>query len=528
VLQKKILQEGQGDETPPTGSNVKVHYTGTLLDGTKFDSSKDRNQPFEFKLGKGQVIKGWDTGVATMKKGERAVLTCKPEYAYGKAGSPPKIPANATLQFEVDLIDWEEDETKENVTDDGGVTKKTSKEGEGYEKPEEGGTASVSYKAFAGDAKLPFEEKNQYTIELDSPNLIEGLAEALKSMTKNEKARVWIKSDYGYGAKGNKQLNVPPNANLIYEIELQSFENEKPSSDLKESEKIERGQKRKDLGNIFFRADNNRRAVKAYEGVISLFSDLLEFKEEKAKASALKATAYANVAAVKLKEKDWSAVIEQSTKALELDQKNPKVLFRRAQAQAHRGENPLALEDIKQALEIEPTNAAVIKLRNAIQSRITKQKEKEKKLFGGFFNKVKLVDDSELPTSPTSTENDKNENTANVENTTASEELQTNGTTNPTISTTTSSSSISSETKDESKELETKQTKSEANEETVSPTAKETLPQENENSKKKTAAAKKKKISKGSKPKAQKSKLDSDSSRTKASAAPKAKKEKSK
>jgi len=230
-------------------------------------------------------------------------------------------------------------------------------------------------------------KKIQYTIELDSPNLIEGLAEALKSMTKNEKARVWIKSDYGYGAKGNKQLNVPPNANLIYEIELQSFENEKPSSDLKESEKIERGQKRKDLGNVFFKADNNRRAVKAYEGVISLFSDLLEFKEEKAKASALKATAYANVAAVKLKEKDWSAVIEQSTKALELDQKNPKVLFRRAQAQAHRGENPLALEDIKQALEIEPTNAPVIKLRNAIQSRITKQKEKEKNYLVVFLTK---------------------------------------------------------------------------------------------------------------------------------------------
>jgi len=133
--QKKILKAGNGDETPPVGSTVKVHYTGTLLDGTKFDSSKDRNKPFEFKLGKGQVIKGWDTGVATMKKGEIAILTCKPEYAYGEAGSPPKIPANATLQFEVELLDWAEDDTKENVTDDGGVSKKTLKEGDGYEKP---------------------------------------------------------------------------------------------------------------------------------------------------------------------------------------------------------------------------------------------------------------------------------------------------------------------------------------------------------------------------------------------------------
>jgi len=145
------------------------------------------------------------------------------------------------------------------------------------------------------------------------------------------------------------------------------------------------GKKRKDIGNLFFKAENNRRAVKAYDAVISLFSDLSEFKEGKEKASALKATAYANLAAVKVKEKDWSAVIEQSTKALELEPKNSKVLFRRAQAQAQRGENSLALEDIKQALEIEPNNASVIKLKSAVQTRITKQREKEKKIIWWIF-----------------------------------------------------------------------------------------------------------------------------------------------
>jgi FK506-binding protein 4/5 len=78
-----------------------VHYVGKLLDGTVFDSSRERNQPFTFRLGEGMVIKGWEKGIASMRKGEIALLTCKPEYAYGKAGSPPKIPADATLQFEV-------------------------------------------------------------------------------------------------------------------------------------------------------------------------------------------------------------------------------------------------------------------------------------------------------------------------------------------------------------------------------------------------------------------------------------------
>jgi FKBP-type peptidyl-prolyl cis-trans isomerase len=74
-----------------------VHYTGTLQDGTKFDSSVDRGEPFSFTLGHSQVIKGWDMVVATMKKGEKVVVTLQHTYAYGEAGSPPKIPAKATL-----------------------------------------------------------------------------------------------------------------------------------------------------------------------------------------------------------------------------------------------------------------------------------------------------------------------------------------------------------------------------------------------------------------------------------------------
>ena len=74
-----------------------VHYTGRLTDGTKFDSSVDRGDPLSFSLGHGQVIKGWEKAVATMKKGEKAEVTIAPEYAYGAAGSPPTIPENATL-----------------------------------------------------------------------------------------------------------------------------------------------------------------------------------------------------------------------------------------------------------------------------------------------------------------------------------------------------------------------------------------------------------------------------------------------
>ncbi|HPX51727.1 MAG TPA: FKBP-type peptidyl-prolyl cis-trans isomerase [Candidatus Pacearchaeota archaeon] len=104
MLEIETIVEGSGVESK-VGDSLTVHYTGMLEDGTKFDSSVDRGTPFNFILGIGQVIEGWEKGMEGMKVGEKRKLTIQPEYAYGERGVPGVIPPNATLIFEVELLE---------------------------------------------------------------------------------------------------------------------------------------------------------------------------------------------------------------------------------------------------------------------------------------------------------------------------------------------------------------------------------------------------------------------------------------
>ncbi|KAJ3893389.1 hypothetical protein GG344DRAFT_63804 [Lentinula edodes] len=98
------ITAGDGVNFPQKGDTVLIHYIGTLVDGKKFDSSRDRGEPFETEIGVGKVIKGWDVGVPQLSLGQKALLTASSDFAYGARGFPPIIPANSTLKFEVELL----------------------------------------------------------------------------------------------------------------------------------------------------------------------------------------------------------------------------------------------------------------------------------------------------------------------------------------------------------------------------------------------------------------------------------------
>lgn len=103
-LQVEDTRVGSGQEAQ-AGKRVSVHYTGTLMDGTKFDSSRDRNEPFEFRLGAGEVIPGWDQGVRGMRVGGTRKLTIPANLAYGARGAGGAIPPNAALKFDIELLE---------------------------------------------------------------------------------------------------------------------------------------------------------------------------------------------------------------------------------------------------------------------------------------------------------------------------------------------------------------------------------------------------------------------------------------
>ncbi|XP_022869959.1 70 kDa peptidyl-prolyl isomerase-like [Olea europaea var. sylvestris] len=288
-LRKKLLKEGEGWENPTSRDEVEVHYVGSLLDGTQFDSSHDHGTPFKFKLGEGMPLR----------------------------------------------------------------------------------------------------------IEHSSDKVIEGLDRAVKTMKKGEIAFVTIKSEYAFGPSESQQdlAVVPGNSTVYYEVEMVSFVKEKESWEMSAQEKIEAAAKKKEEGNAWFKAGKYQRASKRYEKAVSFIEYESSFnEEEKKQAEVLKITCNLNIAACKLKLKDYKEAERLCTEVLEIDSKNVKALYRRAQAYIHLVELDLAEVDIKKAIEIDPDNRDVKLGYKFLKDKVKEYNRKDAQFYGNIIAKMSKLE----------------------------------------------------------------------------------------------------------------------------------------
>jgi peptidylprolyl isomerase len=227
-LEYVIEKEGTG-AVPEAGDIVQVHYTGKLADGTVFDSSYERDQPIVFPLGQGIVIPGWDEGISLLRVGGEAKLVIPPELAYGEAGAGGVIPPNATLYFEVELVDIlpgspdapAEVAEEDFVTTESGLKYYDFEEGDGPT-PETGQMVSVHYTGWLEDGTKfdsSLDRGSPFVFPIGMQYVIPGWDEGVSTMKVGGKRQLDIPAELAYGEEGAGEV-IPPGATLIFEVEL--------------------------------------------------------------------------------------------------------------------------------------------------------------------------------------------------------------------------------------------------------------------------------------------------------------------
>ncbi|CAK5085982.1 unnamed protein product [Meloidogyne enterolobii] len=396
---KTIIKQGIDlNKHPRKGDTVFIHYTGTIKStGKKFDDSRARDQPFCCSLGRGHIIKALDLCLITMCKGEVARLECLPKYAYGHSGSPPKIPGNATLIFEIELLSFE----GEDLSPDRNalITKSILKDGKGkYDCPPEHGKVRVHIcgKTGKGENERIFYQKThlEYTLgEGLEYGLPKGVDIAIRRMNRGEKAIVTLRGHFAYGLDPPPYYQIDKMAEVNFTIFLKGYEKMRANWELNDEEKLERAQNFKDLGNEFLKAGKYNVALNKYSAIIYLMEHAKSMKSEEKGGKEMAENfqqmfffGLLNSALASLKMGDTLEAIKFCDKVLEKNSTNVKALYRKAQAYQQRQDYDDAINYFKKVLEIEPENKAsaqqIIECNNQKLAVAEHQRKKFKGMFG--------------------------------------------------------------------------------------------------------------------------------------------------
>jgi len=395
---KKITRKGHG-EYPLPFSIVTCHYVGTLAaDGTEFDNSYAREEPFKFMLGDKEVIKAWEIGIASMRVGEEAIFTCKADYCYGKIGNPPSVPEDADLIFRIELLGVERGCKK--IKD--GLGKIFVKRGLGMNVPTHGTLCHIRIQGRIGneDGQIFLDEwEDPLLVRIDDVYLPKGLEYALCSMKPEEISLFEVEPAIcGNGFEPLRhKVKIPKDINLYYKIELVEMEPLPETWAMKPLDKVEEARRLKNAGNDFFKVEQYERAYIRYKHALEYFEfdDVKAMEgEEVQHVNDIKVICLNNMQIVMMKDKDYKNALIFANDCLQIQPTHLKSYYRRAQALLYTNETEAALKDIHAALEMMENNVVTVaetmkrdflKLKDYGNAKLKQEHSKAKKVWSKAF-----------------------------------------------------------------------------------------------------------------------------------------------
>lgn len=373
---KLITRAGDGGMKPMEGTTASLHYTGTLVNGKQFDSSRDRGEPFDTPVGKGQVIRGWDEVMPTMTVNERCKVLIKSDYAYGPNGSPPTIPPNAALIFDMELLGVSGEDLSE--AKDKSITRIIMNSSEKYTQPEIQDTVTVTVQKLG--VEKPLFDKLVFT--LGEEELHEGMdlsiTACILKMTQEEKSQFTLSVSHPQNNSGSS---------VTYVIEVHDLQVTQRYWEMEESERIAACDTYKNAGTTFLKDGKIKTALGKYEYVLTITdNDMPKDADLKKQLTDFRMSAMLNMSLCKLKLKDYLHVIQLSNDILELDSENEKAWYRKGSAHANLNDHLQAKDCFSHIVKnINPDNKQAIKMLHQSNKKVKDAVEKEQKLARKMF-----------------------------------------------------------------------------------------------------------------------------------------------